>query len=80
MSIEAQREAIQAEAGRRGWTVEWIEDGGFSAKNLRRPAIQRALTQLKKGEANMLVVSKLDRLSRSLFDFCGLVERSRREG
>lgn len=44
--IEAQRAAIGAESERRGWRVEWIEDAGCSAKDLRRPGIQEALRHL----------------------------------
>lgn len=55
-------------------------DEGFSAKNLDRPAIGDALEQLRRGQASILVVSKLDRLSRSLLDFATLMDRARREG
>lgn len=79
LGIEAQRARIEAEADRRGWTVEWITDDGYSAKDLRRPGIAGALDRLDAGEAEALVVAKLDRLSRSVVDFAGLLERSRRE-
>lgn len=78
--LDAQRTAIEAEASRRGWKVEWIEDAGISAKDLRRPGIQRALALLADGEASALVTAKLDRLSRSLLDFAGLMDRARAEG
>jgi DNA invertase Pin-like site-specific DNA recombinase len=78
--LDAQRAAIEAEAERRGWNVRWIEDAGLSARDLRRAGIQEALRLLHNGEADALVVAKLDRLSRSLLDFAGLMERSRREG
>jgi len=78
--LEAQREAIMAEAGRRGWSVRWIEDAGYSAKNLNRPGIAEALEQLRRGRVEALVVAKLDRLSRSLLDFAGLMAEARREG
>ncbi len=77
--LDAQRATIAAEAERRGWAVRWIEDRGYSAKDLRRPGIREALAALAAREADALVVAKLDRLSRSLLDFSGLVERSRRE-
>jgi len=77
--LDAQRASIAAESERRGWSVQWIEDRGYSAKDLRRPGIREALAALGAGEADALVVAKLDRLSRSLLDFSGLVERSRRE-
>lgn len=55
-------------------------DEGYSAKSLARPGISNALERLRRGEAGVLVVSKLDRLSRSLLDFAGLMERAKREG
>lgn len=78
--MAAQRAAIAAEAERRGWTlVEVVEDAGWSAKDLRRPGIARALDMLADGGADTLVVARLDRLSRSMIDFAGLMETARRE-
>jgi DNA invertase Pin-like site-specific DNA recombinase len=80
--LEAQRAAILAEAQRRGWdeaNLLWIEDAGFSGKNLDRPGISAALDALGHHRANTLVVSKLDRLSRSMLDFAGLMDRANRE-
>lgn len=78
--IEAQRNAITAEAVRRGWEVEFIEDAGKSGKDIERSGIRHALDLLKRGEASALVVSKLDRLSRSLADFARLLELSSKQG
>ncbi len=78
--MEAQRAAIIAEAERRGWQVEFIEDAGFSAKSLNRPGLRDALARLKSGEGSILVVSKMDRLSRSLLDFAGIMQRAQHEG
>lgn len=79
--LAAQRAAIMAEAEHRGWThIEVIEDAGASGSDLRRPGITAALAALATGRANVLVVAKLDRLSRSLVDFAHLMERSRKEG
>jgi DNA invertase Pin-like site-specific DNA recombinase len=81
LGLADQREVIAAEAARRGWSdVEYVSDEGFSAKNLSRPGIAGALDMLSRGEASVLVVSKLDRLSRSLLDFAMLMERARVEG
>ena len=81
LGLEAQRQALRVEAARRGWSdVEFIADDGFSAKNLTRPGIENALAKLTGGSRNTLLVAKLDRISRSLFDFTGLLERARREG
>jgi DNA invertase Pin-like site-specific DNA recombinase len=79
LGLEAQRERITQEAERRGWSVEWITDDGYTAATLDRPGITRALTALRSHEADALVVAKLDRLSRSLLDFAGLMERAQRE-
>jgi DNA invertase Pin-like site-specific DNA recombinase len=78
--LDAQRAAILAEATRRGWQlVEVIEDAGYSGKSLRRPGIQAALEALRTRRADTLVVAKLDRLSRSLLDFAGLMNQATRE-
>ena len=78
--IEAQRTVISAEAERRGWQVEWVEDAGRSGKDINRPGITRALELLRAGQAEALVVSKLDRLSRSLADFARLLETASKQG
>lgn len=78
--IEAQRRTVEAQAELRGWTVEWIEDAGRSGKDINRPGISSALDQLKRGEAEALVVSKHDRLGRSLADFARLLETASKQG
>ncbi|ROP57797.1 DNA invertase Pin-like site-specific DNA recombinase [Rathayibacter sp. PhB185] len=78
--MEAQRAAIAATAEQRWWDVEWIEDAGRSGKDINRPGITRALSILRAGEAEALVVSKLDRLSRSLADFARLLETAGKQG
>jgi DNA invertase Pin-like site-specific DNA recombinase len=82
LGLSAQRATIAAEADRRGWALaEVYEDAGTSAKSLSgRPALAQALDALTNGEASTLVVSKLDRLARSVADFAGLVRRAEREG
>jgi len=78
--IEAQRAAIEQEARRRSWVdVEWLVDDGYGAGNLDRPGISKALAELQRGEAGVLVAAKLDRLSRSVADFATLLQRSERE-
>jgi DNA invertase Pin-like site-specific DNA recombinase len=80
--LEAQRAAILLEAQRRGWTeadIHWVEDAGYSGKDLKRPGIKAALEALRRRKADTLVVSKLDRVSRSLLDFAGLMDRATRE-
>ncbi len=81
LGLSDQRGVIEHEAARRGWAnMQYVADEGFSAKTLARPGITEALEQLRRGEARVLVVSKLDRLSRSLLDFAGLMDRAKREG
>jgi DNA invertase Pin-like site-specific DNA recombinase len=77
--LDAQRAAIAAEAERRGWTVQWLEDPGASAKSLDRPGMRYGLDLLRRGDAEALVVSKMDRLSRSLSDFVRLMETAKKE-
>jgi DNA invertase Pin-like site-specific DNA recombinase len=77
--LAAQRAAITAEADRRGWSVGFVEDAGYSAKDMNRPGIQAALGSLASGEADVLCVSRLDRLSRSMLDFAGLMATAQRE-
>ncbi len=78
--LEVQRAAILAECTRRGWELVSIEeDAGFSAKNLKRPAVQAALAALKAGDADALVVAKLDRLSRSMLDFATIMAAAQKQ-
>lgn len=80
--MSAQREAIRRACEQRGWDLLPIyEDAGASAKSMRgREGLADCLEVLRTHMADVLVVAKLDRLSRSVVDFAGLVERSRREG
>src|SRR5436190_24324608 len=79
--LEAQRTAIIAECKRRGWQlVSILEDAGYSAKDLKRPAIKAALEMLRSGDAGGLVVAKLDRLSRSMLDFTAIMAKAQKQG
>src|SRR5262245_62785270 len=75
--LEVQREAIRYECERRGWQLVRIEEDVFSGRTLGRPGLQRALASIHAGETTGIIVSKLDRLSRSLIDFAGLLEQAR---
>lgn len=55
-------------------------DAGASAKSLNRPALQRALSSLKRGEADAILVAKLDRLTRSVRDLADLLDGYFRDG
>ena len=79
--LEAQCATIAAECERRGWQlVECVQDVGYSGKNMKRPGLVGALEALRAGEADALVVAKLDRLSRSTLDFAGIMADSQRQG
>lgn len=81
LGLKDQRKVIRAAADQRGWVlVDVIEDHGLSAKSLNRPGLTVAIDRVEAGEADAILVAKLDRLSRSLLDFAGLMERSRRKG
>jgi DNA invertase Pin-like site-specific DNA recombinase len=81
LGLDAQREAIAAYAAAHGWDVEWYSDEGVSGKTLDRPQLQLALARLaeRRSDVSGLVVAKLDRLSRSVADFAGLLERAQRQ-
>ncbi|HSF96440.1 MAG TPA: recombinase family protein [Thermohalobaculum sp.] len=79
-SLDAQHEACAAYiASQRheGWrpTNGRYDDGGVSGGTLERPALRRLLADIEAGRVNMVVVYKIDRLTRSLADFAKLVER-----
>jgi DNA invertase Pin-like site-specific DNA recombinase len=75
VSLEAQQAKIAQYAALYDLElVDVIIDAGASAKTLERPGLQRALGMLRKGQANALLVTKLDRLTRSVKDLGTLVE------
>ena len=75
VSLEAQHAKLTAYAQLYDLElVDVIIDAGVSAKTLDRPGLQRALDMLRKGQANALLVAKLDRLTRSVKDLGTLVE------
>ncbi len=75
LSIGAQRAKIDGYAKLYDLeVVELIEDAGQSGKSLNRPGLQRALTLLRKGKADGIVIAKLDRLTRSVGDWQKLID------
>lgn len=81
LGLDAQRDAIQGEVSRRGWELVNVFTDTASGRSLsRRPGLEEALAMLECGAAAALVVSKLDRLSRSTKDFATLMERAQRRG
>ena len=84
-SLHAQREACEAYiASQRseGWVLvrDRYDDGGISGGTLERPSLQRLLSDIEDGLVDVVVVYKIDRLSRSLADFAKLVEVFDRNG
>ncbi len=84
-SLDAQREAGQAFiASQRaeGWipVVDDYEDGGFTGSNMDRPALKRLLADIERGQIDIVVVYKIDRLTRNLADFAKMVELFDRHG
>ncbi|MEE8106666.1 MAG: recombinase family protein [Planctomycetota bacterium] len=81
VSLDAQRHRLQAYCHAHALTLVRVEtDAGLSARRTgNRPALQRALLSLKRGEATGLVAVKLDRLSRTTSDVLDLVARAERE-
>lgn len=78
-TLDAQREAGEAYTASQkgnGWVClpDRYDDGGFSGGNMDRPALNRLVGDIKAGYIDVVVVYKVDRLSRSLLDFSRLVE------
>ncbi|CAM4543437.1 recombinase family protein [Myxococcus xanthus] len=77
-SLDAQRESCVSYVQRQpGWALvdESYDDGGFTGANMERPAFQRLLQDVDAGRVDVVVVYKVDRLSRSLLDFAKVMER-----
>src|ERR1700678_751553 len=79
-SLDAQREACEAyikSQAHEGWRLvrDRYDDGGFSGGSMERPALQKLLIDVQARRIDVIVVYKVDRLTRSLADFAKLVER-----
>lgn len=84
-SLDAQRESAEAyiESQRmQGWLglPDRYDDGGFSGGNMDRPALKRLLDDVDDGKVDVIVVYKIDRLSRSLLDFMKMIELFNEKG
>src|SRR6476619_7111015 len=78
-SLDAQREACEdyiRSQKAEGWVLvpDRYDDGGVSGGTLERPSLKRLLADIEAGKIDIVVVYKIDRLSRSLMDFARLVE------
>jgi DNA invertase Pin-like site-specific DNA recombinase len=82
LSIEAQTKRLEIEAQMQGWRMQILVDEGHSgAKSpLERPSLYKALQLVEAGVAEGIVVTKLDRIARSLIDLMSLLEQSKRGG
>lgn len=78
-SLDAQRDACAAYiASQRheGWQLipKFYDDGGFSGGSMKRPALQELLGDIRAGQVDVVVVYKIDRLTRALLDFAKIIE------
>lgn len=80
LGLDAQRATITTEADRRGWAMTWATDIASGKSTDRRPELVAALDALDRGDAQVLVVAKLDRLARSVLDFAEIMARAARAG
>src|SRR2546422_11769131 len=75
VSLEVQEVKIRAMAVVQGAELlDLIVDGGESAKNLVRPGMERLLALVNERKVDTVIIAKLDRLTRSVKDLCGLLE------
>jgi DNA invertase Pin-like site-specific DNA recombinase len=84
-SLDAQRESCEAyitSQKAEGWLLvaDRYDDGGFSGGTMERPALKRLLADVKSAKVEVIVVYKIDRLSRSMLDFLNLIELFERHG
>lgn len=81
VGLEAQEASIRAEVKRRGWELVALNSDIGSGKSMRRRNnLGASLRALAAGEADTLVVAKLDRLSRSVIDFAAIMQTAAKEG
>lgn len=78
LGVEAQRTALAAECERRGWSYELVEDLGRSGKHVN-PGLRDALHMLATGQADGLIVAKLDRLARSVRHASAIIDDALRQ-
>lgn len=84
-SLDAQRDACESyiqSQKHEGWTPirSRYDDGGFSGGNMERPGLERMLSDIAAGKIDIVVVYKIDRLTRSLLDFSKIVEAFDKRG
>ena len=80
--LDAQRKSIRDDCERRGWKLMRIvgEEAGASGKEINRPGLNSARDAMDAGEADVLMVSKLDRLSRHTWQGLQFIDQAGRPG
>lgn len=79
-SLPAQLLDLQAKADAEGWLLLPFREEGVSGKSLDRPQMNEALRMLADGEADILLSTAIDRISRDVHDYSGLIKQSQAEG
>jgi predicted site-specific integrase-resolvase len=80
-SLETQKTQLDAYAQLHQWkVVKTYQDAGISAKNTDRPAFQEMMKDAESGKFDVVMVTKVDRISRNLVDLCQLVNRLDEQG
>ncbi len=84
-SLEAQRQTVEAyiqSQRSHDWKAlpDRYDDGGFTGANTARPSFQRLLADIEAGKVDCVAVYKIDRLSRSLSDFAGIMDLFEKHG
>jgi site-specific DNA recombinase len=84
-SIDVQRQGCEAYASLHcdeGWTIlpERFADPGFTGSNVKRPGLQRLLAAIERGDVDVVIVQRFDRISRSMLDFLQMLQFFKRHG
>lgn len=80
LSLDWQRERCATEIRSRGWELVDVVTESASGKDVRRPLLRSLLARLRASEADVLMVARLDRLTRRTADFYALMDQAQREG
>lgn len=74
LSLDAQEQACIKVCENNDWSYDTYSDSGFSGKNIERPAFTNLMNDIETGKIERVIAYKMDRISRSLLDFAGLVQ------
>lgn len=78
-SLDAQRRSIEEHAARKGWTVDWQADEGATGSKVN-PGLRDALELLRTQQADALVVTKMDRIARSVLNAADIMRAAQEQG